>query len=129
MPGVWLTAVLLFLNGVPTGLFNVQFFSLLQSAVDDAYLGRVTSLITSLAMLLTPVGALLGGTVASAVGTRFVLYTPGVTSIATAVYYLASPQLRALPSVAEADEAALGLRSTNEDTPESVGASGGLGSE
>lgn len=129
VPGVWPTAALLFAAGIPTGIFNVLFFSLVQSAVDDDYLGRISSLVTSLAMLMGPLGALLGGAVAGVFGTRLVLYAAGGTSIALGGYYLAFPRLRSLPPVADADAAALGLRSESSTTTGDIGTTNGYSSE
>lgn len=129
VPGVWPTAALLFAAGIPTGMFNVLFFSLVQSAVDDDYLGRISSLVSSLAMLMGPLGALLGGAVAGVFGTRLVLYAAGGTSIALGGYYLAFPRLRSLPPVADADAAALGLRSESSTTTGDIGTTNGYSSE
>lgn len=129
VPGVWPTAGLLLVAGVPIGAFNVLFSSLLQSAVADGYLGRVSSLATSLAMLMGPIGALLGGAIGGVVGSRVVMYAAGGAIATLGSYFLVHPSLRSLPVTAEADEAALGLRTTIGTATENVETSSGYSSE
>ena len=117
VPGVWATGVLLFTAIVPVGAFNVLFFSMVQSAVDDAFLGRVTSLMRTVLSGIAPAGALLGGALAGVVGSVTALYGVGGLIAIIGLYFLLHPQLRSLPSATEPDEAALGLRSATNDTP------------
>jgi MFS family permease len=121
--GVWTTAALMFVTTIIIGTFNVLFFSLLQSAVDTALLGRVTALMDTLAGAMMPVGALLGGVVAGIVGSATVMYGAGVGFAGLSLYFLVHPELRSLPSVSEADEVTLGLRSAI-DPAESGGDTG-----
>lgn len=109
VPGVSATVALFFAAFVPSGAFNVVFFAMLQSAVDDDMLARVTSVTSSGASAMLPVGSLVGGTAASAVGVTTALYGTGAAFGFIAVYFLARPRLRLLPPVAEADEGVLGL--------------------
>lgn len=110
IPGVWATAAFFFLALIPLGVFNVVFFSLVQVAVDDAFLGRVTAMVGSLTSALAPVGSLFGGTVANSVGTETVLYGVGCAVFVLGLYFLVHPRLRALPTISEADESALELQ-------------------
>jgi MFS family permease len=107
--GVWATGVLLCMAIIPTGAFNVLFFSMVQSVVNDAFLGRVSSLMRTVLSLMAPGGALVGGAIAGVIGSATALYGAGGIIAVIGCYYLLHPQLRSLPSVAEADEAALGL--------------------
>jgi MFS family permease len=109
VPGVSATVALFFAAFVPSGAFNVVFFAMLQSAVDDDMLARVTSVTSSGATAMMPVGSLVGGTAASAVGVTTALYGTGAAFGFIAVYFLARPRLRLLPPVAETDEGVLGL--------------------
>lgn len=109
VPGQWATASFLFVAAVPIGTFNVLFGSMYQAAVDDAILGRVSSLVRTASTALMPIGAFLGGVIASSVGTVVMLYSVGATLTALGLYYYVHPQLRSLPPVGKADEAALGL--------------------
>lgn len=127
-PGVWPTGAVLFMVAVPIGTFNVLFFSMVQSALDDAFLGRVTSLMRTVLSGIAPAGGLLGGAIASVVGSVMALYGVGGMIAAIGVYYILHPQLRSLPSVAEADEAVLGISSAT-NTPENVGTGSGYSSE
>lgn len=114
VPGVWGTGILLFISVIPTGAFNVLFFSMVQSAVDDALLGRVASLMRTFLSAMAPAGGLVGGAVAGVVGSVTALYGVGGIIAVIGCYFLLHPQLRSLPSVAETDEATLGLRSSAE---------------
>jgi MFS family permease len=106
-PSVWITGTFLFLSSVPLGTFNVLFFSMVQSGLDSAYLGRVTSVMRTFLSGISPVGGLLGGSIASVVGSRMAMYGVGGTFAIIGIYYFLHPRVRSLPSVTEADEAAL----------------------
>lgn len=96
---------------------------MIQSAVDDALLGRVTATVGTAISVMAPAGGVVGGAIGVVVGSVTAMY--GVSGVIAVVgfYYLLHPQVRSLPSVAEADEEALGLRSSGEidtaDTPPS----------
>lgn len=127
-PSIWTTGAVLFMVAVPIGTFNVLFFSMVQSALDDAFLGRVTSLMRTFLSGIAPAGGLVGGAIASVVGSVMALYGVGGMIALIGVYYFLHPQLRSLPSVAETDEAVLGIRSAT-NTPENVGTGSGYSSE
>ncbi|WP_435178273.1 MFS transporter [Halorussus sp. AFM4] len=103
------TAALFFAAFVPTGAFNVVFFSMLQSAVDDDMLARVSSVASSGSAAMAPVGSLVGGSLAGAFGVESGLYGVAAATGFLTVYFLGRPRIRTLPPVAEADEAVLGL--------------------
>lgn len=100
----WLpaTAGLLALAFVPIGASNVLLSSLVQSVVPDRLLGRVSGLLGSGSQAAVPVGALLGGALASVLGPAVVLAVGGTSVLLLAVYWLARPRLRTMSSVAEA---------------------------
>lgn len=106
-PGVWITGAFLFLSSVPLGTFNVLFFSMVQSGLSNAYLGRVTSVMRTFLSGIAPVGGLLGGSVASAVGSKMAMYGVGGIFVIMGMYYFLHPRLRSLPSVTGVDEAEL----------------------
>lgn len=110
VPGVWATALLVFIATIPTGMCNVLFFSMVQSTVDNTLLGRVTSLVSGALSMMAPAGGLLGGTLGSAVGSVTALYGVGITIGLIGIYYLLHPQLNALSPVTEINEAQLGLK-------------------
>lgn len=118
VPGLWPTIVLFFVAAIPFGAFNVLFGSMYQSAVDDAFLGRVSSLQRTFSSLMMPVGAFIGGIIADLVGSATMISLIGGATILMALYYLSHPGLRSLPSVVEIDEAALGLQTGPETTDE-----------
>lgn len=112
--GVWATGILLFIAIIPTGAFHVLFFTMIQSAVDDALLGRVTSTVGTSISVMAPVGGVVGGAIGVVVGSVTAMYEVGGIIAVVGCYYFLHPQVRSLPSVAEADEAALGLQSSDE---------------
>lgn len=124
VPGLWPTVVLFFVAFAPSGAVNVMSSSMIQSAVDDTFIGRVTSVRTSFSTLMMPVGSLLGGTAAGTLGSTTVLSGMVYASAILALYYFVRPRLRTLPPVAEADEGSLGLK-TNIDVNESSTSAGG----
>src|SRR6056297_1438031 len=84
-PGPLSTAVLIAVSLVPIGAFNVMFASMLQSSVDEALLGRVSAVVSSLTAVMVPVGNLIGGAVAEAVAPGSVLYLLAGTTLLLAV--------------------------------------------
>ena len=106
---MWPTAILLSIALIPVGMFNVMFGSILQTAVDNDLLGRITSISASLSSTMMPLGALAGGAVASVIGSVIVMYGAGCALAGLGLYFVIRPQLRSLPPSAEADEASLGL--------------------
>jgi MFS family permease len=93
------TPLLLALALVPAGTMNVLVFSLVQAAVPDRLLGRAMSVIMSGATAMTPVGALVGGSVAAATAPAVVLYGNAAATALFAAYVLAVPSLRRIPRV------------------------------
>lgn len=112
VPGLLATLSLLFVAFVPMGVFNVMFSSLLQSSVDAAFLGRVSSVVSSISMGMLPLGTLLGGVAGDVYGPVSMLYLLSGLLVLLALYFLAHPRIRSLPSINETDEATLGLRSS-----------------
>lgn len=107
--GLAATAVLTFAAFVPMGALSVVFWSMLQAAVEETMLGRVSSIASSLSIAMMPVGSLLGGTVATVLGENTVMYSLVVTLALLSAFFLVKRPLRRLPSPVNADETALGL--------------------
>lgn len=105
----WQPAIvgLFLLSFVPVRATNVMSHSLVQSAVDDDLLGRVTSVSSSISTVTLPIGSLLGGIIAVDLGSTMVMGGRIVGLVFLIGYYLFNPQLRSLPSVVKADETAL----------------------
>jgi len=101
------TLGLFFLTFVPVGAFNILFFTMLQSAVDDELLGRVSSLVTSAAGAAIPVGSALGGAAAASLGSRFVMYWWAAGNLFFGLYVAARPALRSLPPATDITSAML----------------------
>lgn len=113
----WLpiTVTLFFIGIIPIGAFNVLFRSLLQSTVAQSMIGRVSAVVSSLSMMMVPIGSLLGGALAGFIGAQTVLYGLAVAQGFLSVYFLAQSELRQLPPIFDADESTLGL-GTSDDT-------------
>lgn len=109
VPGILPTAVFLFFTFVPIGMFNVMFFSMIQSAIANEYLGRVTSVVASLNSVTMPIGALLGGVMAGYVGVTLVLGMLAGALLLLGCYFFVQSDLRRLPPIAESNESTLGI--------------------
>lgn len=114
VPGRLATIAFVFVAVVPLGIKNVMFSSMVQSSVDDAFLGRVQSTVQSLVVVMMPVGNLLGGAIAEAFSPVIMMYVLAGLFVLQGVYFLAHPGLRSLPAVSNTDEETLGLRSPSE---------------
>ena len=97
----WLpaTALLFALAFVPIGVTNVLLISMVQALVPEGLLGRVSAVMASASAGATPLGALVGGTAASALSTPVVVAATGVSFAVLAAYWFVSPRLRRLPRV------------------------------
>lgn len=111
-PGMF---AIFFFAYMPVGAFNVLFFTMVQSAVDNDFLGRVTSLLKSLGTVSFPVGSALGGVAAS-------VFTPEITMLSWTVgnllfgfYVLVRPGLRSLPPTRNIGAATLSLGDPGSD--------------
>ena len=109
------TVALFFLSFVPVGAFNVLFFTMLQSAVADDLLGRVSSVVTSAATAAVPVGSAVGGVAAGLVGSRFVMYWWAGGTVVFGLYVASRPALRSLPPAPDLDASSLRLGVSGDD--------------
>jgi MFS family permease len=107
--GILATVALFFVANIFVGAHNVLFVSLVQSSVEEAYLGRVISVMSSISMAMVPLGNVLGGTVGDLFSPALVLYATAVLLGLFGVYFLVNRQIRTLPSPDKADAATLGL--------------------
>ncbi|MHB9285861.1 hypothetical protein ACKVMT_02335 [Halobacteriales archaeon Cl-PHB] len=115
------TLGLFFLAFVPIGTFNVLFWTALQSAVDNDLLGRVSSLVTSAATVAVPVGSAVGGPVASAFGSRTVIFGWALGNFVFGAYVVLRPRLRSLPAAADIDAEMLKVGFTQSRTVDGDG--------
>ena len=100
---------LFFLAFVPVGIFQVSFWALVQSGVDDTLLGRVTSITRSGSVVILPFGSLFAGGIAEVFGSEVFMYILTGALLLLAAFFLVHPSLRSLPSVPEVNESTLGV--------------------
>lgn len=99
-----LVVVALFALGfVPVGVGNVLISAVVQAAVPESKLGRVSSLLGSASQFAIPFGTLAGGVVAGAFGPVAAIYVLAGSAFALAAYWLVVPTLRSLPPVGDID--------------------------
>ena len=108
---VWLSAGLFFLAFVPIGIANVMLQAMVQSAVSESLLGRVTALTASLSGAMLPLGSLLGGAAAGWFGTVTTLSATAGGFLFLGAYFLLHPRIRSLPRIDAASPERLGLPS------------------
>jgi MFS family permease len=99
---------------LPVGAFNVLLGSLLQSAVEQEYLGRVSSAFSSLTMVTLPIGSLIGGVVGDVFAPSAGLYLLAGVITLLSVYFAANSRIRTLPRVADLDHDNIGLGNASE---------------
>ena len=92
---------------VPVGVTNVLFVSMMQALVPAASLGRVMALAGSISAGATPVGGLLGGTLAAVTSPALVMFGGSIGFAFIAAFVLAVPELRRLPRVADVETLAV----------------------
>lgn len=109
VPGVGPTLALFLLAAIFVGVFNVLFFTMIQTAVEDVFLGRVSSVARTLRLSLAPAGAFLGGVAGGVTSPTTVMYAVGGVLFALGLLFLLHPGLRSIPKVEEADATVLGL--------------------
>lgn len=91
-----LAMVSMFVMGVAIPFTNGPIFAIFQSQVAPEMQGRVFSLIGSLSMAMSPLGLLIAGPVADALGIRFWYVLGGVVTLLMALMGLLLPALRQL---------------------------------
>lgn len=95
-PTFWLAAVLMMATWFGITYGNILWFPLMQEEVPKALLGRVSAVDWVFSLALTPIGAIMGGTLATLIGVRPTLVIGGVIAAATGLVLL-------LPGVTEPD--------------------------
>ncbi|MFC6731396.1 MFS transporter [Haladaptatus sp. DYSN1] len=102
-PSLALTAALFAVAAVPIGATNVLVMTLVQTSMPERLVGRVTSVLVSMATVATPFGALLGGAAADASGPTVVMLATGVSFVFVAGYVIALPRLRKLGPIGDVE--------------------------
>lgn len=98
-----LTTVLIALALLPVGVVNVQVAAVVQSAVPEEYVGRMSSMLGSASTAVVPLGSLAGGIVAATFSAHVAMFAFGFGAVSLALYVLALPTLRRLPAPDEVE--------------------------
>ncbi|GAA1142719.1 MFS family permease [Kitasatospora gansuensis] len=101
-PSLAVVAVLEAVTGVAVSLFFVLWETSLQTHIPEQALSRVSSYDNLLSAGLMPLGLLVAGPVAAAVGLRPTLYAMTAIGVPAALLWLCVPAVRRLPDRAEA---------------------------
>jgi MFS family permease len=83
-----------FVGAVATPIYNVNVLSLRQARVDDAVMGRINGTFQFIDWGVLPLGSLLGGAIAAALGPRAALDAAALCGILSAVWLSVSPVRR-----------------------------------
>jgi MFS family permease len=83
-----------FVGAVATPIYNVNLVSLRQARVDDAVMGRINGTFQFIDWGVLPLGSLLGGAIAAALGPRVALDAAALCGIVSAVWLSVSPVRR-----------------------------------
>lgn len=97
------TVVLFGLAFLPVGVTNVVATTMFQRLVPESLLGRVMALLGSGSTAAMPLGSFVGGLAGGVFSAGAVMVAGGVGFVWIAVYVLAFPSLRGLPSATEID--------------------------
>jgi predicted MFS family arabinose efflux permease len=93
-PGILLLLAGRLIGAVATPINNVNVLSLRQARVDDTIMGRVNGTFEFIEWGVLPVGSLLGGAIAAALGPRAALDAAVLCGILSAIWLSVSPARR-----------------------------------
>lgn len=97
-------SILLFCIGaVSIGILNILIFSSIQKQVETEYIGRVITVVTSIASLGIPLGSLIGGMLGESYNPVVSVIVASVGMISFSLYWLSSSVLRRLPNIDKAN--------------------------
>jgi MFS family permease len=99
----WIAGVMLGISGITGAVFGVVGVSLRQAIVPDRLMGRVVSTFRVLGYGAVPVGAILGGAVAQALGLRAPFLLGGVVLVVAALVALPAVNNRAIAAARGTD--------------------------
>lgn len=85
---------------ISIGLTNVLFLSSLQNILPRHVLGRVFSFVAGATMIASPLGSLIGGSIATFTGSFVVFMSGSLGILFVSLYWVIIPRLRNLPSPA-----------------------------
>lgn len=95
----YLSIITFSLGAISLGVLNLLIFSSIQKQVDVQYIGRVITVITSMASLGIPIGSLLGGFIGESFTPTIAVITCSIAMFLFSSYWLTHPILRKLPSI------------------------------
>jgi len=95
MPNFWLYLVVMWLFGIALPLYNTPSTVMIQEHVEEAYMGRVMSVLTMLSTSLMPIGMLIFGPLSDTLRIEWLLITTGGAMLLHAVWVVFNKQLMA----------------------------------
>ncbi|SES61871.1 Transmembrane secretion effector [Oceanobacillus limi] len=105
----YLSVIMYGLAMIPIGSINVMTQSMLQAIVSEALLGRVVTIVSSMASIALPVGALFGGIAANFIGSEYVFFLGSIANILIGAYWLINADLRKIPTLEKMNPENYGL--------------------
>lgn len=102
---VWLTATAMFVAGIASDVFGVLWATTIQREIPEQFLSRVSSYDWFGSLAFAPLGLLIAGPVAAAVGTSQALVGCAALVVLATTAALLSPQVRTLRTTPEAPSA------------------------
>ncbi|WP_227380086.1 MFS transporter [Haladaptatus halobius] len=94
IPGRVPTILLLTVSRIPIGIYSVCVLAVLQTAIPNELLGRVTAVISSATNIVVPAGLLCGGVLGEYISSESVMVAGGIGIFLMAMYWLLVPSLR-----------------------------------
>ena len=101
---IYLSFIFLVLSGIPIGATNVIYSSLFQIIPPENMIARVSSVSGSLITAAMPLGALIGGYIATLIGSGLIIACNGLTIFLLSLYWLFNKKLRTLPKVKKLED-------------------------
>lgn len=98
IPSPWLTLALYLIGWIPAGAINVLVFTMVQKTAPKHLTGRLMTATTSLSGIAAPLGALIGGSLGTWIGSPLVIIINSVIIILIAMYWLINPVVRNIPA-------------------------------
>lgn len=87
------------LGAISIGILNILVFSSIPKQVEPIFIGRVITLLTSVASCGMPLGSLIGGVLGGTFSTTIPVLICGIAMILFSLYWLSSTVLRTLPTI------------------------------
>lgn len=104
MPSPWLTLALYLIGWIPAGAINVLVFTMVQKTAPKHLTGRLMTATTSLSGMAAPLGALIGGSLGTWIGSPSVVFINSAIIILIALLWLINPVVRNIPPTKNLDQ-------------------------